>query len=84
MVDAIRSNVHWEKSYVELAAAGKPGIYHAVVRDHHWPGCVIFQAQPNSGDHCIEFIGQDKDHVVALAEEWLAGKTPDGFYSAAY
>ena len=75
---------HWEKNYTELAASGKPGIYRATVRDHHWPGCVVFQAMPNSGSHCIEYIGQDKDLVIALAERWLGGDTPEGFYSASY
>ena len=75
---------HWAKNYDDLAKANRPSFYSAEVRDHHWPGCIVFRAYPNQGDHCVEFIGQDKDHVIALAERWVNGEMPEGFYSAAY
>jgi hypothetical protein len=75
---------YWRKDHAELAAAGRTGFYSAEVRAHHWPGCVVFRAYPQSGDHCTEFIGQDDKHVTELAERWLAGEMPEGFYSAAY
>jgi hypothetical protein len=76
--------VLWSKNYTELAAAGRSGFYSAEVRPHHWPNTIMFRAYPHSGSVCTEFLGQSEEYVVELAERWLKGEMPEGFYSASY
>lgn len=75
---------HWEKNYTELAEAGRPNVYDAIVRDHHWKGCFLFRAIYNSGGSCTECVSEDKDELIAMANRWLAGEMPEGFYSSSF
>lgn len=74
----------WSKNYQELEAAGRAAFYSADVRPHFWEGQWMFQALPHRGDWCCEFLSNDRDEVVAKAEQWLAGEMPQGFYSASF
>lgn len=69
----------WRKNYQELAAAGRSYMYSAVVTEHE--GVRTFNAYPNRGDICTEYVGDD---AVEKAEEWLRGTLPAGFYSASF
>jgi hypothetical protein len=74
----------WEKNYIELAKAGRKGIYAAYVGPHAWDGWWVFRAYPERGDHCTEFLSEDKELVLTKAEQWFKGEMPEGIYSAAY
>jgi len=80
--EELEMNVLWQKNYPELDAAGRKAFYQAVVRPHHWEGYFLFQAIPNRGGGCVEYISKDKDALIAKAEAWLAGEEPEGFYYA--
>lgn len=71
----------WSKSYIELKKT-RPSFYLASVRKHHWPDHYTFQAIPNRGDWCVEFLSTNKEEVISKADDWANGNDPVGFYSA--
>lgn len=60
------------------------GVYSASVRKHHWEGHWIFQAFPDRGDWCWEFISDNLQEVLDRAEAFAHGVKDDKIYCASF